>query len=120
MRCMASLPLWRARALLEERAGAFGRARALLEQARLKNPANDVLWLAAVHSEQRAGNAKAAESLIAKGLQARSSASASLPHACEATACAGCMSATCVFSSVYGNPCPLALSWTACSACGLI
>ena len=82
MRCMASLPLWRARALLEERAGAFGKARALLEQARLKNPANDVLWLAAVHSEQRAGNAKAAESLIAKGLQVRCSASASLPHGC--------------------------------------
>ena len=69
VRCMTSLPLWRARALLEEKTGAFGKARALLEQARLKNPAKDVLWLAAVHSEQRAGNPKAAESLIAKGLQ---------------------------------------------------
>ena len=32
VRCMDSLPLWRARALLEERAGAPGKARALLEQ----------------------------------------------------------------------------------------
>ena len=69
VRCMSSLALWRARALLEEKAGAFGKARALLEQARLKNPLSDVLWLAAVHSEQRGGNPKAAESLLAKGLQ---------------------------------------------------
>ena len=38
-------------------------------QARLKNPGSDILWLAAVHTEQRTGNAKAAETLLAKGLQ---------------------------------------------------
>jgi pre-mRNA-processing factor 6 len=38
-------------------------------QARLKNPKNEELWLAAVRTEQRAGNAKAAETLMAKALQ---------------------------------------------------
>ena len=71
VRCMASVPLWRARARLEENAGALGRARALLEQGRLKNPGNDELWLAAIRTEQRAGNSKAAEALIAKALQVR-------------------------------------------------
>ena len=35
-------------------------------QARLKNPHNAELWLAAVRVEQRAGNIKAAESLMAR------------------------------------------------------
>ena len=68
-RCMGNVALWRARARLEEHAGALGKARALLEQARLKNHASDELWLAAIRTEQRAGNAKAAESLMAKAQQ---------------------------------------------------
>lgn len=35
-------------------------------QARLKNPKNEDLWLAAVRTEQRAGNGKAADALMAK------------------------------------------------------
>ena len=35
-------------------------------QGRLKNPHNSELWLAAVRVEQRAGNIKAAESLMAR------------------------------------------------------
>lgn len=35
-------------------------------QARLKNPHTAELWLAAVRVEQRAGNIKAAESLMAR------------------------------------------------------
>ena len=35
-------------------------------QGRLKNPHNAELWLAAVRVEQRAGNIKAAESLMAR------------------------------------------------------
>ena len=45
---MTSLPLWLASAKLEENAGNVAKARALLEQARLKNPKQEQLWLAAV------------------------------------------------------------------------
>ena len=38
-------------------------------QARLKNPRNAQLWLAAVRTELRAQNVKAGESLMAKALQ---------------------------------------------------
>ena len=47
----------------------MGKARAILEQARLKNPHQDELWLAAVRTEQRATNTKAADALMAKALQ---------------------------------------------------
>ncbi len=66
---MGSIPLWRSSARLEEKAGAVGKARAILEQARLKNPHQDELWLAAVRTEQRAANTKAADALMAKALQ---------------------------------------------------
>ncbi|GLC38459.1 hypothetical protein PLESTB_001727900 [Pleodorina starrii] len=69
-RCTASIPLWRSAARLEEEAGGnVGRARALLDQARLKNPKTEALWLAAIRTEQRAGNEKAADSTLAKALQ---------------------------------------------------
>ena len=68
-RCMGSIPLWRSSARLEEKAAAVGKARAILEQARLKNPHQDELWLAAVRTEQRATNTKAADALMAKALQ---------------------------------------------------
>jgi pre-mRNA-processing factor 6 len=111
-RCPGSVPLWVSAARLEERAAAAAassdgggpgssgsgsssgagssRARALLEQARLRNPASDALWLAAVRTEARAaglwarardagvsasgaaaaGLSGAAASLLAKALQA--------------------------------------------------
>jgi hypothetical protein len=69
-RCPGSTPLWRSAARLEEQEGGnVARARALLEQARLKNPKTDELWLAAIRTEQRAGNEKAADSVLAKALQ---------------------------------------------------
>ena len=68
-RCIGSVPLWRSSAYLEEKAGAVGKARAVLEQARLKNPKQDQLWLAAIRTELRSGNNKAADGLMAKALQ---------------------------------------------------
>jgi pre-mRNA-processing factor 6 len=38
-------------------------------QARHRNPKTPELWLAAIRTEQRAGSTKAAEALLAKGLQ---------------------------------------------------
>ena len=68
---LCSVPLWRSAARLEEQAGATAKARALLEQGRLKNLASPELWLAAVRTEQRAGLVKASEALMAKALQVR-------------------------------------------------
>lgn len=66
---MDCVPLWVSAARLEERAGNPAKARALLEQARLKNPKTPALWLAAVRAEMRGGNQKAGEALMAKALQ---------------------------------------------------
>lgn len=63
------MPLWRSSAYLEEKAGAIGKARAVLEQARLRNAKQDQLWLAAIRTELRSGNTKAADALMAKALQ---------------------------------------------------
>lgn len=41
----------------------------LVLQARHRNPKTPELWLAAIRTEQRAGSTKAAEALLAKGLQ---------------------------------------------------
>lgn len=75
-RCPECVPLWRAAARVEEAAGAVGKARAVLEQARQRLPKRDdlaeereELWLAAIRTEQRAGNSKAADALLAKALQ---------------------------------------------------
>ncbi|KAK9825509.1 hypothetical protein WJX74_002649 [Apatococcus lobatus] len=70
-RCMHSIALWRAAATLEWKANSGSRARALLEQARLKNAANEHLWLAAVRTEQQLGGAgsKGADALMARALQ---------------------------------------------------
>lgn len=68
-RCIHSAPLWTSLARLEENAGNLARARVYLEQARLKNPGNELIWLAAVRTELRADRKKEAESLLAKALQ---------------------------------------------------
>ncbi len=49
----------------------MAKARATLEQGRLRNSKADALWLAAVRTELRAHNHKAAETLMAKALQVR-------------------------------------------------
>ena len=59
----------------------MGRARALLEQARLKNPKAEEAWLAGIRTEQRAGNTKAAEAVMAKALQVGRRREAGLPCA---------------------------------------
>lgn len=63
--------LWLGASRLEERQRLVARARALLDQARLKLPSNDALWLAKVRLEARANQPKAAEAALAKGLQVR-------------------------------------------------
>ena len=82
--CPDNTVLWILASRLEERApsllsgggesqaastGGFTKARSLLELARLKNPRKPELWLEAVRLENRAGNPKLAETLIAKALQ---------------------------------------------------
>ena len=42
LRCMGSVPLWLSAARLESSSGNVPKARALLEQARLKNPKHEV------------------------------------------------------------------------------
>ena len=42
LRCMGSMPLWLSAARLEAACANVPKARALLEQARLKNPKNEV------------------------------------------------------------------------------
>ena len=59
----------------------MGRTRALLEQARLKNPKAEEAWLAGIRTEQRAGNTKAAEAVMAKALQVGRSGESGLPCA---------------------------------------
>ncbi|ELR17957.1 PRP1 splicing factor, Nterminal/tetratricopeptide repeat domain containing protein [Acanthamoeba castellanii str. Neff] len=66
--CPQCVPLWLCTAALEERQSAM-KARSLLEKARLKNPKNQELWLAAIEVELRAGNAKIAQTLLAKAIQ---------------------------------------------------
>jgi pre-mRNA-processing factor 6 len=84
-KCGDCVPLWIAAAKLEETIGreaqrggvgvggggegGLRKARALLEQARIKAPKNEELWLAAIRTELRGHNSKAADALLAKSLQ---------------------------------------------------
>ena len=85
--CPNNVVLWTLASRLEEQAHTYSdttngdsenssragvgvtKARSLLELARLKNPKNDNLWLEAVRLERRNGNAKLAETLMARALQ---------------------------------------------------
>ncbi|TPX46979.1 hypothetical protein SeMB42_g03012 [Synchytrium endobioticum] len=67
--CSKSIPLWILSSRLEEKADMMTRARALLERARLLNPANDLLWAESIRVEQRGGNAAMSKALMAKALQ---------------------------------------------------
>ena len=72
-RCPTAAPLWIAAAKLETGLGNAARARAILEQARLRNPTDESLWLASTRAERASGDAdgiKAADALMAKALQA--------------------------------------------------
>ena len=62
------MPVWLGAARLEEAQGAVSKARSILEIARLKINSPQ-LWLCAVRVERRAGNHKAAATLMAKALQ---------------------------------------------------
>ena len=66
--CADSVPMWLGAARLEETQGQLSKARSMLEIARLKIKSPQ-LWLAAVRVERRAGNNKAAATLMAKALQ---------------------------------------------------
>eukprot|EP01098_Paradermamoeba_levis_P011084 TRINITY_DN4702_c0_g1_i1.p1 TRINITY_DN4702_c0_g1~~TRINITY_DN4702_c0_g1_i1.p1 ORF type:complete len:225 (-),score=63.42 TRINITY_DN4702_c0_g1_i1:199-873(-) len=67
--CPQSIALWKNAAELESSLSSFSKARALLEQARLKIQKNPGLWLAAIRTEISAGNKAMAENLMSKALQ---------------------------------------------------
>ena len=66
--CPDCVPVWLGAARLEEARGQVSKARSILEIARLKINSPQ-LWLCAVRVERRAGNHKAAATLMAKALQ---------------------------------------------------
>jgi pre-mRNA-processing factor 6 len=66
--CPHDIKLWTAAIAFEEKFSS-GKARALLEKARVLNKKNEDLWLLAVRIELRAGNKKVAQSVMAKALQ---------------------------------------------------
>ena len=66
--CAECVPMWLEAARLEESRGLVSKARSLLEVGRLKNVHAPRLWLE-VRLERRAGNRKAAATLMAKALQ---------------------------------------------------
>jgi pre-mRNA-processing factor 6 len=67
--CPACTPLWQLAAALESDANMPTRARALLENARKRNPKTAELWLSAVRIERKHVSEKAAKDLMAKALQ---------------------------------------------------
>ena len=54
---------------LEEREKNIVKARSVLERGRLKNPTNDVLWLASVFLEKRNSSAEIADRLLSRAMQ---------------------------------------------------
>lgn len=66
-RCPTNIPLRLLLAQLEIDNGQMIKARANLEQARLRNPATPELWLASVRLELAAGNPSQAKVIIARG-----------------------------------------------------
>ena len=71
-KCPDCVPLWLSLVRLELEGkvpgGGVNTARAILEKARLKNPAQEMLWSKAVQVEVQAGNEKIASQLLAKGI----------------------------------------------------
>jgi len=68
--CPAAIDLWICYAKFEALVfQAYSKARSILETARLKNPKNSRLWLAAMRVERQAKNFKVAQQLLAKALQ---------------------------------------------------
>jgi len=65
--CAKEVTLWILASKLEEADGKSIKARALLEKARLVNPANDLLWAEAVGVEERSGGAAQAKTVLARG-----------------------------------------------------
>jgi len=67
--CPKEVTLWILASRLEEADGKSIKARALLDKARLLNPANDLLWAEAVKVEERSGGVAQAKAILARGLQ---------------------------------------------------
>lgn len=67
--CPKSITLCILTSRLEEADGKSIKARALLEKARLVNPANDELWAESVGVEERSGSAVQAKAMLSRGLQ---------------------------------------------------
>jgi len=70
--CPTSIPLWIGFSKLEEKVNGIMGARMILEKARLKNPNNADLWLAAVKNEvknAKPGDTKLAMNMLSKGIK---------------------------------------------------
>ncbi|KAF7767988.1 hypothetical protein Agabi119p4_7231 [Agaricus bisporus var. burnettii] len=67
--CPKSITLCILASRLEEADGKSIKARALLERARLVNPANDELWAESVGVEERSGSSVQAKAMLSRGLQ---------------------------------------------------
>jgi len=67
--CPKEVTLWILASRLEEADGKSIKSRALLDKARLVNPASELIWAEAVGVEERAGSANQAKTLLARGLQ---------------------------------------------------
>jgi pre-mRNA-processing factor 6 len=61
--CPSSVPLWTLLIQLEERVKGATKARPTAELARMKLPANELIWLESVRLERRAGSEKLAGSV---------------------------------------------------------
>jgi pre-mRNA-processing factor 6 len=81
-KCPNAVDLWCCYARFEkDNTKGVARPRSILEMARLKNPANATLWLAAVRIEEAAGSETTAQQLMAKALQECPSAGYLWAHA---------------------------------------
>jgi len=68
--CPTAVELWLCYAKFEvAKSSSISKARSILETARLKNTGTDLLWLAAIRLEEKAGKDKVAQQLLAKALQ---------------------------------------------------
>jgi len=67
--CPSAIDVWVCSAKFEIEQKNYSKARSILEAARLKNPANDQLFLMGIRVERAANNKDAAQQLMAKAFQ---------------------------------------------------
>lgn len=65
--CPKEVTLWILASRLEEKDGKSIKARALLEKARIVNPANELLWAESVGVEERSTGAGQAKVVLSRG-----------------------------------------------------